>query len=180
MNSKLTYVDQPIRVMLVEDEALLRTIAKCVLEREGKVKVVAQAVTGEAAVEIYRNARPDVVIMDLQMPGAGGIVATTQIVAQDRDAKILIWSCDARDTTVHRVRGAGALGFVDKLAPNEVLEQAVHRVATGAPFVSRGMLGSDEAEGARSKPPSRGSIVRDTWKHLGMVPMPCPLLAQEM
>ena len=181
MNGKTTHPDQPIRVMLVEDEALLRTVAKCVLERKGEVKVVAQASTGEAAVRMYRDARPDVVLMDIQMPGAGGIVATARIRAQDRAARILIWSSDAREITVCQAREAGAMGFVDKSGPNGVLERAVHQVAQGATFFAPGLLLPARAGAEGRRHPTRGTeTVRETWKHLCQVPVPCPLLAQEL
>ena len=123
-----------IRVMLVDDHALVRMGFRMLLA-DAQVEVVAEADTGEQACADYARARPDVVVMDLSMPGMGGLEAVRRLLAQDPKARILALS--AHEDTAHprRVLRAGALGYLAKRSAPEALIAAVTAVAANRPYV---------------------------------------------
>jgi two-component system invasion response regulator UvrY len=123
-----------IRVMLVDDHALVRMGFRMLLA-DADVEVVAEADTGEQACADYARARPDVVVMDLSMPGMGGLEAVRRLLAQDPKARILALS--AHEDTAHprRVLRAGALGYLAKRSAPEALIAAVTAVAANRPYV---------------------------------------------
>ncbi|WP_205617174.1 response regulator [Pelomicrobium methylotrophicum] len=124
-----------LKVMLVDDHAVVRMGFRLLLESTPDIKVVAEADTGEQALKGYQEARPDVVVMDLSMPGMGGIEAVKRLLAKDKQARILVLS--AHDDTLHprRVLEAGALGYLSKRSAPEELIQAVRHVAAGKVFL---------------------------------------------
>lgn len=146
MNTEKGQGEQSVRVMLVEDEMSLRSIARCVLDDTGGVEVVADLPTGEAAFELYPEVQPDVVLMDIHMPGEGGISATGRIVARDASARVVIWSSDTSEDMVRQAVDVGAVGFVDKLGPFEDLVHAARRAHMGDAFFSPGVLVSGTME----------------------------------
>ena len=117
------------RVMLVDDHAVVRVGFRMLLQAAPDIQVVAEADTGEAACQKYAEAAPDVVVMDLAMPGMGGIEAVRRILARDPRARILALS--AHEDTAHprRVLKAGALGYLSKRSAPEALIEAVLAVA---------------------------------------------------
>jgi two-component system invasion response regulator UvrY len=123
-----------IRVMLVDDHALVRMGFRMLLA-DADVEVVAEADTGEQACADYARVRPDVVVMDLSMPGMGGLEAVRRLIAQDPKARILALS--AHEDTAHprRVLRAGALGYLAKRSAPEALIAAVTAVAANRPYV---------------------------------------------
>jgi two-component system invasion response regulator UvrY len=119
----------PIKVMLVDDHAVVRMGFKMLLESASDIKVVAEAESGEQAIRSYMEHHPDVVVMDITMPGIGGMEATDRILAKDNHAKILILS--AHEDSVHpkRVLNAGAMGYLTKRSAAEELIKAIRTVA---------------------------------------------------
>jgi DNA-binding NarL/FixJ family response regulator len=148
-----------IRVVLVDDQALIRTGFKMILEIEDDIEVVGEASDGEQAISLTRSVRPDVVLMDVQMPTMDGLEATGRIV---RDAsipsRIVILTTFERDDYVFEALCAGASGFLLKNAPSEELVHAVRVVAAGdallAPSVTRKVI-----EGFIRRPASRSNEV---------------------
>ena len=148
-----------VRVVLVDDQALIRTGLKMILESEDDIEVVGEASDGEQAISMTRSVRPDVVLMDVQMPTMNGLEATGRIV---RDAnissRIVILTTFERDDYVFEALRAGASGFLLKNAPSEELVHAVRVVAAGdallAPSVTRKVI-----EGFIRRPASRGNEV---------------------
>ena len=126
-----------ILVLLVDDHAVVRAGFRRLLESNPDITVIAEADSGEQAYLAYVRARPDVVVLDLAMPGIGGLAALGRIRIHDASARILVLSVheDALFTT--RVLEAGALGYVSKRAVPEVLVEAVRAVATGRQFLER-------------------------------------------
>ena len=127
-----------IRVMLVDDHALVRMGFRMLLtsERGGApVEVVAEAGSGEQACADYARVRPDVVVMDLSMPGMGGLEAVRRLLAQDPKARVLALS--AHEDTAHprRVLRAGALGYLAKRSAPDALIAAVTAVARGERYL---------------------------------------------
>jgi two-component system invasion response regulator UvrY len=123
-----------IRVMLVDDHALVRMGFRMLLA-DAQVEVVAEADTGEQACADYPRAQPDVVVMDLSMPGMGGHEAVRRLLAQDPKSRNLVLS--AHEDTAHprRVLRAGALGYLAKRSAPEALIAAVTSVAANRPYV---------------------------------------------
>jgi two-component system, NarL family, invasion response regulator UvrY len=123
-----------IRVMLVDDHALVRMGFRMLLA-DAAVEVVAEAANGEEACQAYPRVKPDVVVMDISMPGMGGLEAVRRLLAQDADARILALS--AHEDTAHpqRVLRAGALGYLTKRSAPEALIAAVTAVAAREPYV---------------------------------------------
>ena len=119
----------PINVMLVDDHAVVRMGFKMLLESDTDIKVVAEAESGETAVKMYMEHKPDVVVMDITMPGIGGLEATDRIIAKDGSARILVLS--AHEDSVHpkRVLNAGAMGYLTKRSAAEELIKAIRTVA---------------------------------------------------
>jgi two-component system invasion response regulator UvrY len=123
-----------ITVMLVDDHALVRMGFRMLLA-DAQVEVVAEAADGEAACQLYPRVRPDVVVMDLSMPGMGGMEAVRRLLAQDPKARVLALS--AHEDTAHprRVLRAGALGYLAKRSAPEALIEAVRTVARGDRYI---------------------------------------------
>ena len=126
-----------ISVMLVDDHALVRMGFRMLLA-DAQVEVVAEADDGEQACKLYPRARPDVVVMDLSMPGMGGMEAVRRLLAQDPKARVLALS--AHEDTAHprRVLRAGALGYLAKRSAPEALIEAVRTVARGDRYIDAG------------------------------------------
>lgn len=123
-----------LRVMLVDDHALVRMGFRMLLA-DAQIEVVAEADTGEQACADYAQARPDVVVMDLSMPGMGGLEALRRLLAQDARARVLVLS--AHEDTAHprRCLKAGALGYLGKRSAPDALIAAVTAVGAGRPYV---------------------------------------------
>lgn len=128
-----------IQVMLVDDHAVVRMGFRLLIEGTPDMKVVAEAVSGEEASRIYQEQHPDVVVMDISMPGIGGLEAVNRIMAKDPAARILVLS--AHEDTMHpkRVLKAGALGYLTKRSAAEELIQAIRQVAQGNTFIESGI-----------------------------------------
>ncbi len=118
-----------IKVMLVDDHAVVRMGFKMLLESASDIKVIAEAENGEQAVKYYVEHHPDVVVMDITMPGIGGLEAIERIMAKDNTARILVLS--AHEDSVHpkRVLNAGAMGYLSKRSAAEELIKAIRTVA---------------------------------------------------
>ena len=128
-----------INVMLVDDHAVVRMGFKMLLETALDIKVVAEAENGETAIKAYMEHKPNVVVMDITMPGMGGLEAIERILAKDSSAKILVLS--AHEDSVHpkRVLNAGAMGYLTKRSAAEELIKAIHMVAAGKKYIEAGV-----------------------------------------
>lgn len=133
----------PLRVVLVDDQDLVRAGFRLILSVEDGIEVVGEAADGEAAVELVGRVRPDVVLMDVQMPGLDGVRATERIVAAGT-AQVVILTTFDRDDYLFDALQAGASGFLLKNAAPEDLVDAVRAVAAGqallAPEVTRRVI----------------------------------------
>lgn len=132
-----------IRVLLVDDHAAIRSGLRLMLEGAGDIEVVGEGGDGTAAVTNGRSLRPDVVLMDLRMPGTDGLTATAQIIEEGL-AEVLVLTTYDLDEYVYGALRAGAAGFLLKSVSAANLIDAVRRVAAGegilAPEVTRRML----------------------------------------
>ena len=147
-----------IRVLLVDDHAVVRTGFRLLLQSSPEVTVVGEAESGEAACQRYIELSPDVVIMDIAMPGMGGIEALRRIRAHDAQARVLALS--AHDDPMHARRALreGALGFLSKRSAPEALLEAVAAVGAGRRYIDSRVaqrLALEDIEGTESSPIKR-------------------------
>ncbi len=133
-----------IRVLLVDDHAVVRKGLRALFDREPDVEIVGEAESGEEALQLLERHRPDVILMDLEMPGIGGVEATRRIGARHPDAKIVVLTSHAAEEDVFPALKAGAVGYLLKhSAPDEVL-RAIRQAQRGEtalhPAVARMVL----------------------------------------
>ncbi len=128
-----------IRVLLVDDHAVVRTGFRLLLQSVPEISVIGEAESGEVACARYPELTPDVVVMDLAMPGMGGLEALKRIRSRHPQARVLALS--AHDDPVHARRALqeGALGFLSKRSAPEALIEAVTIVASGRRFLDAGL-----------------------------------------
>ena len=134
-----------IRVVVVDDQALVRGGFAMVLRIHDDIEVVAEAGTGLEAIEVARQHRPDVILMDIRMPDMDGLEATSRILAEaDWNVRVLILTTFDLDEYVYEALRAGASGFLLKDAPPEELAAAIRVIAAGeallAPSVTRRLI----------------------------------------
>ena len=147
-----------IRVLLVDDHAVVRTGFRLLLQARPDVAVVGEADSGEAAYQRYIELSPDVVVMDIAMPGMGGIEALRRIRAHDPQARVLALS--AHDDPMHARRALreGALGFLSKRSAPEALLEAVAGIGAGQRYIDPRVaqrLALENIEGTESSPIKR-------------------------
>jgi two-component system, NarL family, response regulator len=121
----------PIRILTADDHHLIRGGVASFLATEPGLEVVAEAANGEEAIERYRDARPDVVLMDLSMPVMDGLAATRAILAEFPDARIIVLTTYAGDEDIHRALDAGAMGYLVKDMMVAEVVKAIHQVMGG-------------------------------------------------
>jgi DNA-binding NarL/FixJ family response regulator len=126
---------QTIRILLVDDHAVLRAGLRALLEAESDFAVAGEAATGEEGVEKTRLLRPDVVVMDLSMPGAGGLEAVRQINALGLNVRVLVLTMHGEEEHLLPVLEAGGSGYVNKRSADEELIEAIRTVASGDVFL---------------------------------------------
>ncbi len=139
-----------IRVLLVDDHAVVRMGFRLLLQSQSQTSVIAEADSGELACQRYQELSPDVVVMDLAMPGMGGLEALRRMLSRDPRARILMLS--AHDDLMHARRALreGALGFLSKRSAPEALLEAVSAVASGQRYIDKALaqqLALDDIEG---------------------------------
>ncbi|MCC6706843.1 MAG: response regulator transcription factor [Gammaproteobacteria bacterium] len=124
-----------MRILLVDDHAVVRAGFKTLLENQGDLSVIAEAESGEAACRQFIEHAPDVVIMDLSMPGVGGIEAIRRIVSRQSDARVLVFSMHEDTLFVEQALQAGARGYIGKSSAPVVLVEAVRQIANGNIYI---------------------------------------------
>jgi two-component system invasion response regulator UvrY len=129
-----------IRVLLVDDHPVVRTGFRRLLEVNTGV-VVAEAGSGEEAVQLYEETAPDVVVLDLSMPGMGGLETARRILARDGDARLLVFSVHDNEAMLSRALQAGVLGYLTKQSAPATLLEAVHAVAEGKMYIDPDLVG---------------------------------------
>jgi len=127
--------DGKIAVMLVDDHAVVRMGFKLLIEGADDMRVCAESDSGEDAARRFGEIAPDVVVMDVSMPGIGGLEAVARILARHPAAKILVLSAHEDTILPKRMLKAGALGYLSKRSAAEELIQAIRQVAGGKAFL---------------------------------------------
>lgn len=157
--------DGSLRVLLVDDHAMVRSGFAMMLSVEDDVEVVGEAANGAEAVVVARETRPDVVLMDVQMPVLDGIEATRRLVAEDLGKVVILTTFD-RDDYLFDALTAGASGFLLKNAEPEQLVEAVRAIGHGhgllAPEVTRRVIERMTGERGAPPPPEPPELARLT------------------
>jgi DNA-binding NarL/FixJ family response regulator len=156
-----------IRILLVDDQALVRAGFRMILDAEPDIEVVGEASDGREAVDHVRQLRPDVVLMDIRMPELDGLEAARQILAgapEDEVPKILMLTTFDLDEYVYEALRAGASGFLLKDTPPEQLVSAIHLIAQGdallSPSITRRVI-SEFVKGTGPKPQAHFPRLQD-------------------
>jgi DNA-binding NarL/FixJ family response regulator len=160
-------MSEPIRVVLVDDHAVLRSGLAALLTGTGDIDVVGQAADGAEAVEVVRQHRPDVVVMDLQMPGVDGVEATRRILAEDLGCEVVVLTSYSDSARIVAALDAGAVGYLLKDADPEDLISGIRAVSRGEsplhPRVARQLLS------ARTERPQTVDLTPRETEVLGLV-----------
>jgi len=119
--------------MIVDDHLILRFGLAMSINREADMQVVAEAASGQKAIDLFRSHRPDVTLMDLHMPGLGGLAAIAAICQRDKDARVLVLTI--HDDAVGRALDAGARGYLLKDALFDQLPSAIRAVHGGGEWI---------------------------------------------
>lgn len=127
----------PIRVLLVDDHAVVREGYRALLNNAGNIDVVAEAASGEEACKLYLEHSPDIVIMDLSLPGISGLEAIRRIISRDSAARILVFSMHENTVFVEQALQAGASGYVTKSSAPNAMINAVRHIAKGAVYIEQ-------------------------------------------
>jgi DNA-binding NarL/FixJ family response regulator len=128
-------VSDTIRILLVDDHLVLRAGLKALLDSESEIAVVGEASTGEEAVDKAGRLKPDVVIMDLSMPGMGGLEATRQIAALGQGTKVLVLTMHSEEEYLLPVLDAGGSGYVRKTSADQDLIRAIRALSRDEVFL---------------------------------------------
>ena len=131
---------QIIRVLLVDDHEVVRSGYRRLFDSTQDIEVIAEATSGEEAYSVYLEHQPTVVVMDLSMPGIGGLDASRRILIRDPDARILVFSVHENEVFLNRALDQGILGYISKRSASQVMVEAVRQVAAGNPFIGQEML----------------------------------------
>ncbi len=130
----------PINIILVDDHAIVRAGFQMLFATENSINVIAEAERGEQACQLYIEQQPDVVVLDLSMPGIGGLETIRRLCLRDHNAKILVFSVHDESVYVDKAINAGAKGFISKNSHPDILIEAVHAVAAGDMYIQRGLV----------------------------------------
>lgn len=144
---------EPIRVMIVDDHAVLRSGLRLVIEREEGLEVAGEAGTAEDAIRSFERLRPNLVLMDLEMPGIGGLAGVQRLQELHPEVSVLVLSMHGEADDVRRAFEAGAMGYVLKTAADEELIRAIRAVSGGERYLHPS-LGAVLAQ----PPQSRGAV----------------------
>jgi DNA-binding NarL/FixJ family response regulator len=162
-----------VRVVLVDDEQLVRSGLRMILESADDIEVVGEAADGGGAVEQVRLHRPDVVLMDIRMPAMDGLAATRELTALPDPPRVVMLTTFELDEYVHAALEHGAVGFLLKDTPPRDLIQAVRTVAEGnamlAPSVTRRLIAEFAARGSAQAVAARRRLEALTGRELEVV-----------
>ena len=145
----------PIRILLVDDQRLMREGLRILLELEPDLKIVGEATDGQSALEAYAELKPDVVLMDVRMPGMDGVEATWRLHERWPEARVIILTTFDDDEYVFEGLRAGARGYLLKDVSGHDLADAVRTVAAGGALIEPSVARKVVAEFARMAAPVR-------------------------
>lgn len=137
-------MNNKIKVILVDDHAVVRAGFRMLLSTDDSIEVIAEADRGEAACQLYLEEQPDVMVLDLSMPGIGGLETLRRICNRNNDAKVLVFSVHDERVYVDRAMNAGAKGYITKQAHPEILIAAIKKIADGETYIEQGLIRPDD------------------------------------
>ena len=140
-----------IRVLLADDHAVVRAGYRVLLQNTTDIEVIAEADSGEKACRAFADLQPDVVVMDLSMPGMGGLQAMRRMVARDPHARILVFSMHDDTVFVEQALQAGAQGYITKSSAPEILVEAIRELASGKSHIDTEIVQRLAFQKARGK-----------------------------
>jgi two-component system response regulator DesR len=149
-----------IRLLLADDQALVRGALAALLSLESDLEVVAEVGRGDEVVEAARRTRPDVALLDVEMPGIDGLAATAALRAALPSCKVVVVTTFGRPGYLRRAMAAGASGFVVKDTPARQLADAVRRVAAGLRVVDPGLAAESLAAGDSTLTAREADVLR--------------------
>lgn len=129
-------MQENIRILLADDHEMLRAGVKHILEKNEHLTVIGEASSGEQAYELYNKLMPDLLIMDMSMPGMGGLEAIRRIKTRDHNAKVIIFSMHEEALYAIQALSSGAMGYVLKSSELGDLVQAIKQAMLGKSFMS--------------------------------------------
>ena len=127
--------NKKIRILLVDDHAVVRAGYQMLLKQSDRTEIIAEAASGEQACKLFVDLSPDVVVMDLSLPGIGGLEAIRRIVLKDANARILVFSMYEDTVFVDQAVRAGAKGYLTKNSAPETLITAIEEIARGGIYI---------------------------------------------
>ncbi len=128
-----------ISILLIDDHAIVRAGFRLLLEAASGIDIVAEAGRGEMAGQLFIETQPDVIVMDLSMPGIGGLEAIRRLCSRHPEAKVLVFSVHDENVYVSRALAAGAKGYITKSSAPDLLVHAIRRIAAGHRYVEPGL-----------------------------------------
>ena len=131
---------EKIKIILVDDHAVVRAGFRMLLATSESIEVISEASRGEEVIGQYVNLKPDVVVMDLSMPGLGGLETMHRIVQRDASAKILVFSVYHQRVYINRALNAGAKGYITKNSAPEILIEAIVTIMQGQSYIEQGLI----------------------------------------
>lgn len=131
-----------IKIMLVDDHRLVRAGLRRVLQEVADMEVVAEASTGEEALELARTKAPEIVLMDINMPGIGGLETTRRLIQRLPEIKVIVVSMHMEEPYPSRLLAAGASGYISKDSAAEEVVAAIRRVHAGGHYVAADVAGN--------------------------------------
>lgn len=149
-----------ITIVIVDDQALIRGALAALLDLEPDLQVIGEAGLGEDGVEVVRQIRPDVVLMDVELPGIDGIEATARLSRARVGSKVLVVTTFGRPGYLRRAMQAGASGFVVKDTPAKQLAEAVRRIHAGLRVVDPALAADSLAVGESPLTPRETEVLR--------------------
>jgi DNA-binding NarL/FixJ family response regulator len=129
-----------ITVLIVDDHEVVREGLRLSLSRAAHVRVVGEAADGRAAIELAERRKPNVVIMDVRMPGLDGLDATKELMEKEPNSAVLIFTAYSERSLLARGLESGAKGYILKEAPHETLVRAIEKVANGDSFIDPALM----------------------------------------
>ncbi len=127
--------NKKIRILLVDDHAVVRAGYQMLLKQSDKTEIIAEACSGEQASKLFTDLSPDVVVMDLSLPGMSGLEAIQRIIRKDANAKILVFSMHEDTVFVDQALRAGARGYLTKSSAPKTLIKAIEEIARGGVYI---------------------------------------------
>jgi DNA-binding NarL/FixJ family response regulator len=129
-----------ITCLIVDDHEVVREGLRLSLSRAPHIRVVGEAGDGRAAIELAERRKPNVVIMDVRMPGLDGLDATKELMEKEPDSRVLIFTAYSERSLLARGLESGAKGYILKEAPHETLVRAIEKVANGDSFIDPALM----------------------------------------